>query len=64
MCWRPRRWLQCACFGFFPRHEPDPMTTRETLVLVRAYYKIEDKNVRKRLYEMAKALGADAGKDS
>ncbi len=40
------------------------MTTRETLELVRAYYKIEDANVRKRLYEMAKALGADAGKDS
>ncbi len=47
-----------------PSHEPDPMTARETLELVRAYYKIEDANVRKRLREMAKILGADAGKDS
>ncbi len=40
------------------------MTKRETLELVRAYYKIEDADLRRRLREMAKALGADAGKDS
>ncbi len=42
-----------------PSNEPNPMTTRETLELVRAYYKIEDADVRKRLREMAKVLGAD-----
>jgi transcriptional regulator with XRE-family HTH domain len=31
--------------------EPDPMTKRETLELVRAYYKITDPKVRKRLFE-------------
>ena len=41
-----------------PSYEPDPMTTRETLELVRSYYKIEDADVRKRVYEMTKALGA------
>ncbi len=40
------------------------MATRETLELVRAYYKIEDANVRKRLRAMINTLGADAGKDS
>lgn len=38
--------------------EPDPMAKRETLELVRAYYKISDPKVRKRLFEMTKALGA------
>ena len=39
-------------------YEPDPMARRETLELVRAYYKIEDANLRKRLREMFKVLGA------
>ncbi len=43
-----------------PSYEPNPMTTRETLELVRAYYKIGDPQVRKRLYELTKALGAAA----
>ncbi len=47
-----------------PSIEPDLMVKRETLELVRAYYKIEDANVRKRLYEMAKGLGAGVDKDS
>ncbi len=47
-----------------PSYEPDPMTTRETLELVRAYYKIEDANVRDRLRELAQALGVAASKDS
>jgi len=38
--------------------EADPMTKRETLELVRAYYKITDAKVRKRLFEMTKALAA------
>ena len=40
------------------------MMTRETLKLVRAYYEIEDAKIRKRLYHLTKAMGADAGKDS
>ena len=37
------------------------MTKRETLELVRAYYNITDPQVRKRVYELAKALAAVAG---
>lgn len=36
--------------------EGDPMTKRETLELVRAYYKIGEPAVRKRIYELAKTL--------
>ena len=36
--------------------ESDPLSRRETLELVRAYYKITDPRVRKRLFELAKAL--------
>ena len=38
------------------------MAKRETLELVRAYYKITDAHVRKRLFELTKALGAAAEK--
>jgi transcriptional regulator with XRE-family HTH domain len=41
-----------------PNYEPDPMVRRETLELVRAYYNIEDADVRKRVYELIKGLGA------
>lgn len=41
--------------------EADPMTKRETLELVRAYYNITDPQVRKRVYELAKALAAVSG---
>ncbi len=44
-----------------PRDEPDPLVRRETLELVRAYYKIEDADVRKRLRELIKAVGAGTG---
>ena len=47
-----------------PSYEPDPMHKRETLELVRAYYKIRDPQIRKRLFAMTKALGAGASKDS
>ncbi len=40
-----------------PSYEPDPMVKRETLELVRAYYNIEDANVRKRLYQLIKGVG-------
>ena len=38
--------------------EHDPMARRETLELVRAYYRIPDANLRRRLFEFAKALGS------
>ena len=34
------------------------MAERETLELVRAYYNITDPQIRKRLYELTKAVGA------
>jgi transcriptional regulator with XRE-family HTH domain len=43
--------------------EADPMSRRETLELVRVYYRISDRKVRKKLYEMTKAL-ADESEDS
>ena len=36
--------------------EADPMTRRETLELVRAYYKINDATVRRRIFDLTKAL--------
>jgi transcriptional regulator with XRE-family HTH domain len=39
-------------------YEPDPMAKRETLELVRAYYKITEPQVRKRLFDLTKALAA------
>ncbi len=42
-----------------PKYEPDPMVKRETMELVRAYYKIKDADVRQHLREMARVLGAD-----
>ena len=33
-----------------------PLTKRETLELVRAYYKIADPAIRKRLFELARSL--------
>ncbi len=40
----------------------DPLAKRETLELVRAYYQIEEPSVRKRLFDLAKALGNTAEK--
>lgn len=37
--------------------DPNIVSKRETLELVRAYYKIESTHVRKRLFDMVKALG-------
>src|SRR5262249_37460221 len=36
--------------------EPDPLARRETLELVRAYYRIGETSVRKRVFELTKAL--------
>ncbi len=41
-----------------PSYELDPMARRETLELVRAYYKITNPEIRKQLFEMTKTLGA------
>ncbi|MDA1088804.1 MAG: helix-turn-helix domain-containing protein [Proteobacteria bacterium] len=40
--------------------ELDPLARRETLELVRAYYKIADPRVRKRLFELTKSLARSA----
>ncbi len=45
-----------------PSYESDPMATRETMELVRAYYKIGEPQIRKRLYELTKAVGAAASR--
>lgn len=39
--------------------EHDKMASRETLEMMRAYYRISDPNVRKRLFDMIKALAND-----
>ncbi len=38
-------------------YEADQLSKRETLELVRAYYKIMDPKVRKRVFELVKAVG-------
>ena len=38
--------------------DKDPLIKRETLELVRAYYKIRESRVRKRIFEMVRAVGA------
>jgi transcriptional regulator with XRE-family HTH domain len=40
--------------------EVDKLSRRETLELVRAYYKITDPTVRKKIFEMVKAVGSSA----
>jgi transcriptional regulator with XRE-family HTH domain len=46
-------------------YEPDPMAKRETLELVRAYYRISEPAVRKRLFELIKSIarGLREGED-
>jgi transcriptional regulator with XRE-family HTH domain len=36
--------------------EPDPLARRETLELVRVYYRISNPNVRRKLFDLAKAM--------
>jgi transcriptional regulator with XRE-family HTH domain len=54
------RHMACATEEPSPQRT-DPMSKRETLDLVRTYYKIGDPNVRKRVYELARALAAHTG---
>jgi hypothetical protein len=44
-----------------PSYEPNPMTTLETMKLVRSYYSIDDANVRRQVYELITGLGANGG---
>jgi transcriptional regulator with XRE-family HTH domain len=37
-------------------YEADPMVRRETLELVRAYYRIPDQQIRRRLFDLTKAI--------
>ncbi len=46
------------------RYQPDPMLKLEALDFVRAYYKIEDPDVREMVYEMTKTLSESTAKDS
>ncbi len=43
-----------------PEVAASSMITQETLKLVRAYYNIEDANVRKGVYLLIKGVGADS----
>ncbi len=46
----------------FGGHPDDPLAKRETLELVRAYYRITDPSVRKRVFDLIKSMGPiDAG---
>ena len=38
------------------KFEPDPMARRETLEFVRAYYKIKEPAIRKRIFELTKSI--------
>ena len=44
-----------------PSIEPDLMVKRETLEFVRAYYKIKEADVRRRVSQLIMTLGADGG---
>ena len=46
-----------------PRYDLDPIAKRETLELVRAYYRISNRQIRKRLFEMTKAIAAASYND-
>jgi transcriptional regulator with XRE-family HTH domain len=43
--------------------EGDPLVKRETLELVRAYYRITDPSVRRRIFELVKAVAKPASGD-
>ena len=49
-----------ACLQKPPAFEPDRMARRETLELVRAYYRITDARIRKRVFELTKSLAKGA----
>ncbi len=63
--WRGAQWRGAQSCGGVKNSvidELDPMAKRETLELVRAYYRITDSKVRKCLFQLAKACaGASKG---
>lgn len=44
-------------------YDGDPLAQRETLLLVRAYYGIEDPAVRRRVLDLVRAIGSNADDD-
>ncbi len=55
-----RREVEMRSFKAGAQGLGDPMAQRETLDLVKAYYSIEDLDVRRRVYEIMKVLAVDA----
>ena len=53
-----------ASEGANARYEPDPMMRRETLELVRAYYRIPDSQIRRRLFDLTKAIANACASES
>lgn len=47
------------CHDLMPAGTEDPARMREVLTLVRAYYSIDDADVRQSVFELAKALADD-----
>ena len=45
-------------------NDPDPMMRRETLELVRAYYRIPDMQIRRRLFDLTKAIANACGNNA
>lgn len=45
-------------------YEPDPLAKRETLELVRAYYRIAQPQVRKKIFDLVKAVAAAGSQDA
>ncbi len=45
----------------FGGHGDDPLAKRETLELVRAYYRITDPSIRKRVFDLIKSMGPTDG---
>jgi hypothetical protein len=58
----PRRMLD-RVESDYEEQRVDPMARRETLELVRAYYRIENQQVRKRITEMVKAVSGTVDRD-
>ena len=55
-----RREVEMRSFKAGAQGLGDPRAQRETLELVKAYYNIEDLKVRRRIYEIMRALAADS----
>lgn len=49
--------------GAVPEFEVDPILRRETLELVRSYYCITEPSIRKKMFALIKAVGADSSAD-